>query len=104
MSWLRLLISVLVTAALFASCAAESEPPATVTAAAVDPVTAVNPIRGEGLPNPNPTRIGNWGDTARGTGVGFHRRPRHRPDGRTCLGVRAVRIRLGGWTGGQLRQ
>ena len=60
MSCLRLPISVLVTAALFASCAAESEPPATLTTAAVDPVTAVNPIRGEGLPNPNPTRIGNW--------------------------------------------
>ena len=36
--------------------------------------------------------------------MGLHRRPRHRSDGRTCLGVRALRIRLGGWTRGQLRQ
>ncbi len=59
MSLLRLLTSVLVSAALFAGCAAESDPPALSTTPA-DPVTAANPVTGEGLPNPNPTRIGNW--------------------------------------------
>ena len=48
MSSLRLLMSVLFGAAILAGCAAESEPP------------AANPITGEGLPNPNPTRIGSW--------------------------------------------
>lgn len=59
MSLLRLLTSLLVSAALFAGCAAESEPPAS-TASSADPITAVNPVTGEGLPNPNPTRIGSW--------------------------------------------
>jgi len=54
MSSLRLLMSVLVSAAMLAACAAESEPPAAMATAEVNPVT------GEGLPNPNPTRIGSW--------------------------------------------
>ena len=54
MSSLRLLMSVLVSTAMFAACAAESEPPAAMATAEVNPVT------GEGLPNPNPTRIGSW--------------------------------------------
>ena len=54
MSSLRLLMSVLFGAAILAGCAAESEPPAAMATA------AVNPITGEALPNPNPTRIGSW--------------------------------------------
>ena len=54
MSSLRLLMSVLVSAAMLAACAAESEPPAAMATAEVNPVT------GEGLPNPNPRRIGSW--------------------------------------------
>ena len=60
MSSLRLLMSVLVSAAMLAACAAEPEPPAAMATAEVNPVTAVNPVTGEGLPNPNPTRIGSW--------------------------------------------
>ena len=60
MSSLRLLMSVLVSAAMLAACAAESEPPAAMATAEVNPVTAANPVTGEGLPNPNPTRIGSW--------------------------------------------
>ena len=56
------------------------------------------------LPSVQPDTYRELGDTARRTGVGLHRRPRHRPDGRACLGIRALRIRLGGWTRGQLRQ
>ena len=54
MSSSRLLVSVLIGAAILAGCGAESVPPAAMAA------TAVNPITGEGLPNPNPTRIGSW--------------------------------------------
>ena len=60
MSSLRFVMPVIVGTALVAGCAAESDPPASTTSAAADPVTAVNPVTGEGLPNPNPTRIGNW--------------------------------------------
>ncbi len=54
MSSLRLLMSVLFGAAILAGCAAEAGPPAAMA------TEAVNPITGEGLPNPNPTRIGSW--------------------------------------------
>ena len=54
MSSLRLLMSVLFGVVILAGCAAESEPPPAMATA------AVNPITGEGLPNPTPTRIGDW--------------------------------------------
>ena len=54
MSPLRLLMSVIVGSLMFSACAAESEPPAAPV------VVEVNPVTGEGLTNPNPTRIGNW--------------------------------------------
>ena len=54
MSSLRLLMSVLFGAAIVGGCVAESAPSATMAAA------GANPITGEGLPNPNPTRIGSW--------------------------------------------
>jgi hypothetical protein len=57
---LRLLTSVLVSAALLAGCAAESEAPAATATAAADSAMAANPVTGEGLPNPNPTRIASW--------------------------------------------
>ena len=98
MSSLRLLMSVLFGTVILAGCAAEAGPPAAMAAAAANPVT------GEGLPNPNPTRIGSWATLPEGREWGLHRRPRHRPNGRPCLGVRALRIGLGGWTRGQLRQ
>jgi len=66
MSTIRLLASVVVSGALFAACAAESESPGAMAAQEDSPVTAggpasgVNPLTGEGLPNPNPNRIGNW--------------------------------------------
>ena len=50
----RLLMSALFGAVILAGCAAESGP---LTAMAN---SAANPITGEGLPNPNPTRIGSW--------------------------------------------
>ena len=54
MSSSRLLMSALFGATILAGCSAEAGPPAAMAAA------AVNPITGEGLPNPNPTRIGSW--------------------------------------------
>ena len=60
MAPLRLLMSVLVSAAMLTACAADSEPPAAMATAEVVPATAVNPVTGDGLPNPNPTRIGSW--------------------------------------------
>ena len=71
MSSLRLLMSVLVSAAMLAACAAESEPPAAMATAEVNPVTAVNPVTGEGLPNPNPTRTGNWVTLPEGRPTGW---------------------------------
>ena len=47
-------MSVLFGAAIVGGCVAESAPSATMAAA------GANPITGEGLPNPNPTRIGSW--------------------------------------------
>ena len=60
MSALRLLMFVFVSAATLAACAAESEPPAAMATTEANPVTAVNPVTGEGLPNPTSQRIGSW--------------------------------------------
>jgi hypothetical protein len=56
-NWLLLLV---LAVGFLSACAAESEPPPTTAAPEGDPVTAVNPVTGEGLPNPNPTRVRNW--------------------------------------------
>ena len=53
-------MSVLIGVAMLAACTGASEPPAEMATTEVTPVTAVNPITGEGLPNPTPTRIADW--------------------------------------------
>ena len=60
MSSLRLLIFVFASTAMLASCAGESEAPAEMASEESSSATGVNPITGEGLPNPAPTRIGSW--------------------------------------------
>ena len=52
MSSIRFLGSLIVAVVIINGCAAESGPPMVVEGA--------NPLTGEGLPNPNPDRIGNW--------------------------------------------
>lgn len=52
MSLIRLVGSLIVAVVIINGCAADSGPPMVVEAA--------NPLTGEGLPNPNPDRIGNW--------------------------------------------
>lgn len=54
MSGFRLTMFALAGAALLTGCATESGPLATMAA------EGANPITGEGLSNPNPTRIGSW--------------------------------------------
>ena len=60
MSSSHIRMSVLIGVAMLAACTGASEPPAEMATTEVTPVTAVNPITGEGLPNPTPTRIGDW--------------------------------------------
>ena len=64
MSSLRLLMSMLFGAAIVTGCVAESAPSAAMAAA------GVNPITGEGLPNPNPTRIASWATLPEGRAWG----------------------------------
>ena len=52
MSSIRFLGSLIVAVVIINGCAADSGPPMVVEGA--------NPLTGEGLPNPNPDRIGNW--------------------------------------------
>lgn len=52
MSSIRFLGSLVVAVVIINGCAADSGPPMVVEGA--------NPLTGEGLPNPNPDRIGNW--------------------------------------------
>lgn len=54
MSGFRLPLFALAGAGLLTGCATESGPLATMAA------EGANPITGEGLSNPNPTRIGSW--------------------------------------------
>lgn len=55
----RLSLVAVVPCVLFAGCSAQTEAPA---AAAESDQSTGNPITGEGLPNPNPTVMANWGD------------------------------------------
>ncbi|MDE0393776.1 MAG: hypothetical protein OYK82_03255 [Gammaproteobacteria bacterium] len=54
MSSIRLLGSLIVAVVIINGCAADSGPPVPMV------VEGANPVTGEGLPNPNPTRIGSW--------------------------------------------
>ena len=54
MSSIRLLGSLIVAVVITSGCAAESGPPAPMAG------EAANPVTGDGLPNPNPNRIGDW--------------------------------------------
>jgi sugar lactone lactonase YvrE len=60
MALVRFLALVVASTAVFVACAAESEPPPVTAAQQAGAVGGVSPITGEGLPNPNPTRMGNW--------------------------------------------
>ena len=54
MSSIRLLGSLIVAVVITSGCAADSGPPVPMV------VEGANPVTGEGLPNPNPNRIGDW--------------------------------------------
>ena len=60
MSSLRFLTFAVASTAILAGCAAESEPPPVTATPDAGQVTAANSITGEGLQNPNLTRIWNW--------------------------------------------
>ena len=57
---MRRLTILLACVTILSACTAESEPPPVMAAQEGGPVTAVNPMTGEGLSNPNPTRVGDW--------------------------------------------
>ena len=54
------LLCVLINVSLVTGCAGESEAPVAAATGAAESVAAINPITGEGLPNPAPRRVGDW--------------------------------------------